>query len=78
MGYVRPVNRPELNGIIAVNTWICVKRGNIPESHRKRGHKAHISRMATLSRTDPERFQRLFNNLPPGKRAAITRRLKNE
>jgi len=54
------------------------KGGYIPESHRKRGRKAYISRMARLSTTDPDRFDRLFNKLPPGTRAAITRRLNDE
>lgn len=54
------------------------KNGYIPASHRKRGRKAYISRMATLSHTDPERFKRLFNKQTPGTRAAITRRINQQ
>ena len=40
------------------------KANGIPiKAYQKRARKAHVSRMANLAFTDPERFKRLFDKL---------------
>lgn len=58
--------------------WFKVRHGHKPESWKKRGRKAYITRMANLYFKDRSRFERLMVNLReyrPSKVAPITRKI---